>query len=107
MLLFSPPALRATPLVNAGGKAPFTLLVGAGQCPAHNRQDFDCLRQCAFAPKIAGRGIAPPLQWVRKPTKLTCHCEARSAVEIRALGKVEKNGQKFGEVARGIWEKCE
>ena len=36
--------------------------VGAGHCPAHNRKDFDCLRQCAFAPKIAGRGTAPPLQ---------------------------------------------
>ena len=83
MLLFSPPALRATPLVNAGGKAPFALLVGAGQCPAHNPMEFpDCLRQCDFAPKIAGRGIAPPLQSFCKICEFPCHCEERSDVAI-------------------------
>ena len=71
-VLLPPPPFGGTPLVNAGGKASLVSHshVGAGQCPAHKLMRFtDCLRQCDFVPKIAGRGSAPPLQWVKKHGK--------------------------------------
>ena len=52
-----------------------------------------------FAPKIVGRGNAPPLQRACKHSKLTCHCEERSDVAIRNLKGPLYTGKAFAAIA--------